>query len=143
MNRYAEMNARHQKMMDEFPLGAAFSDKQFNEMMCGWGLDPQKDVDKIFSIGCGCFIRKSDEEAFGDMIALFDNERSEAIEDDVDGTGFVYEMFLYELANHEYGYTGEYMDTLDALGYTIDEVVKDKKLSSGFFKACDKLMGGN
>ena len=44
-------------------------------------------------------------------------------------------MFLAELADHEYGYTGDDDDTLDALGYTMEQVMADKRLLHGFEKA--------
>lgn len=59
----------------------------------------------------------------------------EAIAADPDGTGFVYEMFLYEMDNHEYGYTGDLEDTLDALGMTIEEIAASEKLMAGLEKA--------
>ena len=33
-------------------------------------------------------------------------------------------MFRYELSNHEYVYTRDLQDTLDALGLTIEEINK-------------------
>jgi len=35
---------------------------------------------------------------------------------------FVYDMFDYELGNHEYNYTQDITDTLDSLGLTYEEV---------------------
>jgi len=40
-------------------------------------------------------------------------------------------MFKYELNNHEYCYTRGTQDTLNALGYTIEEIRADKKLLNG------------
>lgn len=59
----------------------------------------------------------------------------DAIADDETGEGFIFEMFLYELDNHEYGYTGETEGALDALGYTADEVLENPKLKRGLGKA--------
>lgn len=36
-NRYAELKQRQQEEFNKLPLGFAFSDKQFNEMMKEWG----------------------------------------------------------------------------------------------------------
>lgn len=47
-------------------------------------------------------------------------------------------MFLTELENHEYSYTGDAEDTLDALGYTIDEIYADDLLRHGFEKAIQR-----
>ena len=63
MNTYEEMKNRQQKEFDAFPMGAAFSNKQFEEMMQKWGLTIN-DTDKICSIGGGCYIRKTDIESF-------------------------------------------------------------------------------
>lgn len=43
MESYRELRDRQQKEFNELPLGFAFSDKQFDEMMEKWGLDPEKD----------------------------------------------------------------------------------------------------
>lgn len=134
MNTYQELKDRHQKEMDAFPLGAAFSNKQFEEMMQKWGLTV-KDTDKICSIGAGCFIRKSDKEAFFSMLKRFKDETNAAIAADKTGDGFIYDMFSYELANHEYCITYEYDETFDALGLTEEQVFADKRLLHGLKKA--------
>lgn len=58
MNAYAELKARQQQEFNALPLGFAFNDKQFTEMMVKWSLDPDKDIDKILSIGFGGFVQK-------------------------------------------------------------------------------------
>ncbi len=133
MNAYKQLKDRHQKEMNAFPLGAAFSDKQFEEMMQKWGLTVN-DADKICSIGGGCFIRKCDKERFFEMTERFKREMQEAIAGDKTGNGFIYDMFLYELANHEYCITYDSEETLDALGLTIDKVNADKRLLRGLQK---------
>lgn len=65
----------------------------------------------------------------------------EAIAGDKTGEGFIYQMFLYELNNHEYGYTGDTEEALDALGYTAEEVVADDRLNRGITLAHQKIMG--
>ena len=37
MNAYQEMKDRQQKEFDAFPMGAAFSNQQFKDMMEKWG----------------------------------------------------------------------------------------------------------
>ena len=41
---------------------------------------------------------------------------------------------------HEYGYTGDLEDTLDALGYTAEEINADERLLRGLNKAADEIM---
>ena len=128
MESYREMRERQQKEFNELPLGFAFSNEQFAEMMKGWGLDPDKDLNKIYRIPGGGYIQRKDHDHFHEVLERQDAEMTAAKAADADGTGFLYQMFRYELANHEYGYTGEYEDTLDALGYTWDDINKSEAL---------------
>lgn len=59
----------------------------------------------------------------------------DAIAADKTGNGFIYDMFLYELANHEYCITYDYEETFDALGLTEKQVNADKRLIHGLQKA--------
>ena len=40
-NRYTGLRQRQQQEVNALPIGFAFSDRQFEEMMRGWGLDPE------------------------------------------------------------------------------------------------------
>lgn len=108
--------------------------KQFDEMMGKWGLDPEKDLDKIYRIPGGGFIQKKDHKHFHEVLDRHNAEMEAAKAADEDGTGFLYQMFKYELDNHEYGYTGDLEDTLDCLGLTWEEL----KASPVMLKALDK-----
>lgn len=140
MNRYAELRERQQKEFDALPLGFAFSRKQFDEMMQEWGLDPEKDLDKLLRIPGGGYIQKKDADLLHQTTERHSTEMATAIAEDKTGEGFIYEMFLYELDNHEYGYTGDTEDTLDALGYTADEVLADPRLKRGIEKAVTEIV---
>lgn len=135
MNRYAELRHRQQEEFNALPLGFAFSQKQFDEMMRDWGLDPEKDRDKIYRIPAGGYVQKKDADLLHQTAERHDAELTAAIAEDKTGDGFIYQMFLAELADHEYGYTGDADDTLDALGYTMEQVMADKRLLHGFEKA--------
>lgn len=130
MNKYIEMQERHQKEFDSFPMKFAFSDKQFKESMEELGLT-EKDVDKVISIGAGGFIRKSDLEAYKEMCQRTSKEMQDAINEDKTGEGFIKDMFKYELANHEYCITYELDETLDAVGLTIEEINNNEALKHG------------
>ena len=134
MNAYQEMKDRQQKEFDAFPMGAAFSNQQFKDMMEKWGLTVN-DTDKICSIGGGCYIRKTDKEALRDLINRLNKEKQDAIAADLTGDGFIFDMFVYELANHEYCITYDLEDTLDALGLTAEQINADKRLAHGLNKA--------
>lgn len=139
MESYRELRDRQQKEFNELPLGFAFSDKQFDEMMGKWGLAPEKDLDKIYRIPGGGFIQKKDHKHFHEVLDRHNAEMEAAKAADEDGTGFLYQMFLFELDNHEYGYTGEYEDTLESLGLTMKDVHKSVRLTRALEKAAKEI----
>lgn len=132
MNKYSELRERQQKEVEDFPMFFAFSEKQFEEGMKSLGLKPG-DTKKIYKLGnTGGFYRKSDSQALRDMFERHRKELEDAIAADETGEGFIFDMFNYELANHEYGYTGNPDDTLDALGMTMEEINADSRLLHGW-----------
>ena len=134
-NLYKELHDRHQAEINAFPFGFAFSQEQFDKMMVErFNLRPT-DTDKIYSIGGGGYIRKEDHQAMCDMIERHAKEKKDAIAADLTGEGYIYDMFVYELANHEYMITMTSDDTLDALGLTWEDVKADSRLSHGLKKA--------
>lgn len=138
MNRYADLKQRQQQEFSAFPMQFAFSNQQFAEAMAALGLEPT-DTDKVYKTPGGGIYRREDGPRLKEMMDRFDRELQEAIAGDQIGDGFIYEMFLYELDNHEYGYTMDTEDTLDALGYTTEEVLGDPRLKRGIEKAVTEI----
>lgn len=138
MNRYADLKQRQQEEFAAFPMQFAFSDRQFAEAMAALGLEPT-DTDKVYKAPGGGFYRREDGQRLKAMMDRFDRELQEAIAADGTGEGFIYEMFLYELDAHEYGYTMDTEDTLDALGYTLADVQADPRLFHGLEKAVTEI----
>ncbi|CEN25242.1 Uncharacterised protein [[Clostridium] sordellii] len=136
MNMYLELKKQHQKEVSEFPTIFAFTKEKLIEGMAKLGLK-EHETNKLLSLGHGTFIRKSDKEKFNQMFNRYEGELKKAINEDLTGEGFIYQMFNYELANHEYCITYELDDTLDALGFTIDEINKNDKLLHGLRKAIE------
>ena len=135
-NQYQAMQERHQAEINASPMVFAFGQKQFEEAMKKLGLDPSE-TDKVCSLyGCGDIIRKTDLPAYLAMIERHRQEINEAIAADKTGDGFIFDMFDYELTNHEYGYTQDPTDTLRELGISWDQLSNDKRLTHGFEKAC-------
>lgn len=134
MNAYEKLKNSQQERFNAFPMMFAFSEKQFAEGMAKLGLTAN-DTDKIYSAGAGGYYKKEDAPALHALIEDFDREMTEAIAGDTTGDGFIYDMFLSELCNHEYGYTGESEETLDSLGLTYEQVEADSRLKHGFDKA--------
>ena len=140
INSYTELRRRQQQEVHALLIAFAFGDKQFREMMENWGLDPEKDLDKIFRFGdTGGFYRKQDAPAIHETFKRHAAEQAAAIAEDQTGDGFIYQMFYCELAAHEYGYTGELEDALDALGYTLEQIKKDSRLWHGLKKAAETI----
>lgn len=139
MNQYADLKRRQQEEFDAFPMQYAFSNQQFAEGMAALGLTPA-DTDKIYKAPGNGFYRREDGPRLKEMMDRFGRELREAIAGDQTGDGFIYEMFLCELENHEYGYTGDPEEAFDALGYTWRQVQEDARLLNGFAKAHDKIM---
>jgi len=131
---YKKMKREHQAEIDNFPMFFAFGNDQFDENIKKVGLTPE-DTDKILSIGYGGFIRKEDREKFLNMMESHDKELQQAIAADETGEGFIKDMFLYELGNHEYIVTGRFEDTLDAVGLTLEEVKENEALEHGLITA--------
>lgn len=134
---YAELKKKHQTEVNNFPLGFAFSDKQFEEMMSKWGLDAKKDEDlkKIVYLGIGgTYLRKSDIPAWNEMSERHDRELKEFRKDEksfIDG-------LVYQLHNHEYGYSRSWDDVeyaLEALGIDSKDLEKDEDLRKKVQKA--------
>lgn len=142
MMSYKTMREKHQQEVNEFPLGFAFGDKQFEEMMRKWGLNAKKksDLAQVAHLFAGAYILKKDIPAYKDMSRRHTEEYEAAIAADKTGDGFCYEMFYFELCNHEYGYTGDYEDTLDALGFTWEQVQQQENLKHGLEKAAHQIM---
>lgn len=140
MNRYADLKQRQQEEFDAFPMQYAFSDQQFAEAMAALGLTPA-DTDKVYKAPGGGIYRREDGPRLAEMMDHFDRELQEAVASDKTGDGFIYEMFLYELGNHEYGYTCDLSETLDALDYTPDGIQADPRLSHGLEKARMEILG--
>ena len=135
MNQYRALKEKHEKEFNEFPMFFAFNQKQFDEGMQTLGLNPEE-TDKIYKLGnTGGFYRKSDSAKLRDLFERQRKEEEDAIAADTTGEGFIYQMFHYELANHEYGYTGDPESTLDALNITLEEIYNNPALLNGWKKA--------
>ena len=140
MNRYADLKQRQQQEFGTFPMQYAFSNQQFAEGMAALGLKPA-DTDKIYKVPGGGFYRREDGSRLKTMMDRFDQELHEAVAGDKTGDGFIYEMFLYELENYEYGCTMDLSETLDALGYTPEDIKADPRLSHGLERARLEILG--
>lgn len=136
-NAYLALKQKHEEEFSAFPIVFAFNKNQFEEAMekLGFSVSERDYVGSVVSINGGGFIRKTDSEAFQEMLDRHENEMDSAIEGDPTGDGFIFDMFRYELANHEYGYTQDPEQTLDALGLNWDDINANGKLKYALNKA--------
>lgn len=135
------MRNRQQKEVNALPIRFAFNQEQFREIMKEWGLRPKMDLDKIARIPFGGFIQKKDAPLMHETFARHHKELQAAIDADPTGEGFIKDMFLYELENHEYSYTGTAEDALDSLGFSFEDVAADPRLARGLSLAEKEIMG--
>jgi len=129
-NTYLQQEEKHEQEINNFSMFFAFSKERLGEGLEKLGLK-KEDVNHITSIGSGGFIRKTDVDKYIAMMQGFEDEKKKRIDEDIDGTGYIFEMFFYELNNHEYNFTGELTPTLDALGFTMQEVNNQVNLKNG------------
>lgn len=130
MNKYQELQKKHQKDIDDFPMAFAFSDEQFKDGLKQLGLK-ETDKDKVVGIPGGGFVRATDKEKYIEMMKRHSREHREQISLDKDGTGYIKDMFITEMINHEYGYTNDIEDTLLALGLDYEDLAKSDSLKKG------------
>ncbi len=138
---YEEMQKRHQAEFDEFPLTWRIGTEGLEglaDAMNRLGLD-ESEIDKVCIGPCGCLLKKEDKPRLTEMLERQRKEMSDAIAADKTGNGFIYQMFLKELNNHEYGYTGDVEDTLETLGYDWSDVETNNALRHGLTKACEEI----
>lgn len=118
---YTELKAKHSKEFGELEgIFWAFSDKQFHEGMEKIGLEPGQ-LDKIMRLPGGGFILKAQEWAFDALFERHTAEREAFLAEPEN----LYKALVYELNNHEYGYTHDESDALCALGFEPDEIAAD------------------
>lgn len=101
MNTYAEMKKRHQEEVNALPIYWAFTEERFDEVLKELGLT-KNDTDKLCNTFGGGFCLAKDAQMIADTLARNFKEVEDAIQADETGDGFIKDMFLYELRDHEY-----------------------------------------
>jgi hypothetical protein len=131
MNKYVELKKKQEEEFNNFPCFFAFNRDQLKKGMEKLNLTI-KDTDKIYK-GCGgMFYKKTDSQRLHDLFSKHATEMKESIKKD---DGYIFDMFDFELSNHEYCYTADITDTLAALGLTENEITKNQALSAGLKQA--------
>lgn len=144
MNKYLRLKRQQERERKQFPIFFPTNEKEFEESMRKLGLNPT-DTDKICRVHIDgiCnngLIRCDNTDALIAMFKRHKTERMQALSSDKTGE-YAYDMFYYELCNHEYAYTHNATAALAALGYTTDDINACLFLKQAFEKAalqCEK-----
>lgn len=143
METYKEMKERHQREVNALPLAFAFNRDQYREKLAAWNItEVEAKAGAIMTISGGGFIRSTDKDLVIDTFERIRDEKRAAIDADTTGTGFIYQMFVYELNNHEFSYTQEVDETLADLGITDEDLKAKPALKAGLIAAIDKINTG-
>jgi hypothetical protein len=110
---YSELKQKHSVEINEFPMFFAFSNDQFEKGLAKFNCVRAD----LTSISVGGFIKSVDAKKYVAMLKRFTDEDAAAMLND----DFLIGAFKYELANHEFGYTGDPTSTLEALDITLDD----------------------
>ena len=119
MKNLVEIKKEHEANMslifEKYGVFFAFSNEQFNE-----NKTTLKEGEKYVSMGLGGYIPKSNLDAYLDAMEANNKAKKQAIKDNKQRKANI----MYELGNHEAGYTYDIEDTLNALGsdYSREEV---------------------
>lgn len=116
---YLDLQKRHQKELEEFPIAYAFNDKQLEEALEKLGATKEECV-SVF--GHGDIVKRTDAKRLIKMLERQTKELREKMKEDKE---FAYEAFLYEMDNHEYAInlSGD-EDVLDCLNLNWDMIRK-------------------
>ena len=138
MNAYDEIKKRHQEEVNALPMYWAFTEERFEEVLKELGLT-KNDTDKLCNTFGGGFCLASDAQMIADTLIRHHEEREAAIGADKTGDGFIKDMFLSELRNHEYTYTCDVEETVESCGFKIEQVENDERLRHGLEVAAKQL----
>jgi len=116
-DEYLELQKRHQKELEEFPIAYAFNDKQLEEALEKLGATKEECV-TVF--GHGDIVKRENAKS---LVALLERQQEELQQRLKDDPIFAEAAFLYEMDNHEYAinWTGD-EDVLDCFGITFEHI---------------------
>lgn len=132
MENYPTLKTRQQEEFNALPIKWAFSDKQLKQALSEMGLT-EDDLGKLVKIHGGGLMLRTEVHLLHEIVAKHTKEMNEAIKRDRSGEGFIFEMFNYELGNHEYCDTGDFRPALDALGMCEEDIKENQALGRGLW----------
>lgn len=133
-NKYKIIKDRQQKEVNELPYLFAFDDEQFKKGLEKLGLN-ENETDKLIYLGDNIYLKRTDLPKVEEVNKRHKEEIEREIKADVVGDKFIKDMFLYEMNNHEYGYTNEIEPILEVLNITEYDLRKNENLRNGLMLA--------
>lgn len=116
---YLDLQRKHRKELEDFPIAYAFNDEQLQEALKKLGATKEECV-TVF--GHGDIVKRTDAKAFVDMLKRHTEEVKQKLRDDVE---FAEAAFLYEMDNHEYAINWSAdEDVLECFAITFDDIRK-------------------
>lgn len=117
---YLDLQNRHRKEVEDFPIAYAFNDEQLKEALVKLGAKSTKECVSVF--GHGDIVKKKNAKPFIEMLKRHTREVQEKLKSDPE---FAEAAFLYEMDNHEFAinWSGD-DDVLSCFGITFDDIRK-------------------
>lgn len=143
MNTYTLIKDRQQKEVDDYLnkfAFFAFNNDQFDKGLKKLGIQAGQEGALVRLNNTGGFILKERAQDFIAMLKRHSDERRAALASPETGYTFAYDMFVAELSNHEYSFTGDAGETLDALGISEDDIAADQTLRQALEDAKKHVM---
>lgn len=113
----------------------AFNQEQLENGLKKFNIEHAEIKRRLVRIHGGGLMIKEKIEEYRDLSNSYNELIQEQIKLDTTGDGFILDMFIYELDNHEYGYTYDDSDATEALGFTYEQIEQDSALLNGLRKA--------
>lgn len=142
MNLYREMERKRQEQINEYLRKYAFfafSKEQFSEGLAKLGLGPD-DLGSLVEIPGGGYILADRAPEFVKILNSVKRERETALADPVNGEQFAFDMFCATLEDHEYSYTGDVTESLDALGISQEDLNNNPVLLDALDRATKAVL---
>lgn len=131
--KYTDIKKQQQNEIDNFPMFFAFNNKQFDEGMQKLGV---ADKNELCSTPYGGFIRKKDKDNLRALLLRQREERESRLKD----REFLIDALVYELNNHEFCYTQDPENALEALGISLDNKLHNEcyQIAKGLLVQADE-----
>lgn len=118
---YKKWKQAQQAKVDDLHLKFAFGNEQFEMMLKEWDLTTENMKEHIFSIGHGGYALKKDKDLILNVLCEKNDLKQRMKDDD-----FLKSAYMYEMSNHECGYTYDFEPMFEALNLKKEKLTKRK-----------------